>query len=419
MKLDYDFLSRMSRRLGGSFYVFDPETFVGNFISLQRCLHSYTPDARIAYALKSNYLPAICDLLSKMGGWAEVVSRLEFDIACTSLPTSRIVYNGPVKTEDDLIIALQGGSQLNVDSFHELSLLKNISGSFSDMPIGLRVCFPSPGAASRFGFDVASGELDQAIDEVSKIHAARLVALHCHATRRDLGVQSHVNRIRDLCLLADKLRSRHPIDTINIGGGILGDMPVALANQFPFPSPSVLESAHAIGEAFIRYRPAPGISLMIEPGTALAANAMCLAVKVIEVRKRSDGYQALLDSSINSVNPTRSKIQPSVNIVSNLDNAAQTYRLVGHTCMEHDILVDSIQAALRPGDFVVFNNRGAYSLNFTPHFIHPLPAVVDKHGNILKEPDDASSVTQTHRHYNSAISEGIINEYHADVRRQA
>ncbi len=418
MELDHQFLSAMSRRVGGSFYVFEPGRFVKNFNTLTTCFQSHGSNIHVAYALKANYLPAICDLLLHLDGWAEVVSRLELDIARRSLPMSRIVFNGPVKTEDDLKVALHGGCQLNIDSFHEIALLRKLSMSFDDIPVGLRVSFPSSGGCSRFGFDAESGELDDALSVISTIPRVRVITLHCHKTSRALGVQSHVNRVRDLCALALKLQSHHPITTINIGGGLLGNMPAALARQFPFPLPSVEESAHAIGHAFARYRSDSNLSLMVEPGTALVADTMSLVAKVIEVRKRSDGYQVLLDTSINSVNPTRSGILPIVSVVSEGRHPVRTFRAVGHTCMEHDVLIDDLEAGLTPGDFVIFHNRGAYSFNFTPHFIHPIPAVVDNKGNILKNADDVISVTQSHRHYSRAICEGVINEYHADLCRK-
>ncbi|EWH00869.1 hypothetical protein Q427_17070 [Halomonas sp. BC04] len=122
---------------------------------------------------------------------------------------------------------------------------------------------------------------------------------------------------------------------------------------------------------------------------------MCLVAPVVETRQRRGGWQALLDTGINSLNATRSATRPSLRVVSSslsaIGDVPRDYRLVGNTCMEHDIICESFMGCLDIGDFVVFENRGAYSLNYTPPFIVPCPAVVDFQGRLLKRaesPDD-------------------------------
>jgi diaminopimelate decarboxylase len=50
--------------------------------------------------------------------------------------------------------------------------------------------------------------------------------------------------------------------------------------------------------------------------------------------------------------------------------------VVGYTCMEHDCLYRGYEGALRPGDFVVFDNVGAYTVVMQPPFIRPAPAIL-------------------------------------------
>jgi hypothetical protein len=50
--------------------------------------------------------------------------------------------------------------------------------------------------------------------------------------------------------------------------------------------------------------------------------------------------------------------------------------VVGYTCMEHDCLYRGYRGALRPGDFVVFENVGAYTIVMQPPFIRPAPAIL-------------------------------------------
>lgn len=393
--LEHGFLESVSRDVGGAFYIFDEAVFRQNYLAFRDRLRSYWPGTDVAYAMKANYMPAIISAMACMQGRVESVSRFEYEVASLFLPGERIIFNGPLKRESDMRLALDAGSLIHLDSFKEIDILRTLSCEYSRLPVGLRLCFPSAQLSSRFGFEVEAEELERALEQLGTIEGVELVSLHCHATCRSLGVEDHVNRVRQLCELARSLLPHHPIDTINIGGGLLGEMPAFLRSQFPFPVPSLYEYADAIGDAFLRYRPSPITRLVVEPGVSMVGNTMCLVARVMEVRQRRGGWQALLDTSINSVNPTGSSIQPLFHAVLGRPERElnrRLFRLVGHTCMEHDVIGESLIADLEEGDFIVVENRGAYSLNYTPPFIVPAPAVVDRQGKVLKWADDTEHV---------------------------
>ncbi|WP_027962063.1 alanine racemase [Halomonas halodenitrificans] len=415
---DYTFLSSIFRRVGGAFYLFDGRKFHDNYVDLRDRLRRHWPDTELAYAMKANYMPPIGRLLVELGGWAEVVSAFEYRVARASLPGERIIFNGPIKSERDLRDALGAGSQLNLDSFREIQLLKRIAPEFGRIEVGLRVCFDFPDLVSRFGFEVEGGELEEALAALDSIPGLEVTGLHCHATRRSLGVADPVERVERLCRLAGRLLPRYPIRTINIGGGLLGDMPDSLRDQFAHAVPSLAEYADAIGRAFSRCSPTTSMRLMVEPGTSMVANCMSLVAPVVETRRRRGAWQALLDTSINSLNPTRSSTRPSLKVVSSSPSEAgrraREYRLVGNTCMENDILCEGVTGPLEAGDFVIFENRGAYSLNYTPPFIVPCPAVVDDQGRLLKRADSPETILASYLSPAHVGSEEDHHEYHVD-----
>lgn len=394
MVLNHQTLHNLSHLAGGTFYLFDENRFIENYSQLRERLRHYHSNTQVAYALKANYMPRICELINEMGGMAEVVSRFEFNIALRHLPATQLIFNGPIKLEDDLRKALHSGSTINVDSFREIALLERLAIEFNEVVIGLRVNFASL-PASRFGFQVESGELESALNRLKLIPNLKVVGLHCHVSDRARGVTAHTERIRLLGELASHLAPEYTIETLNIGGGLLGAMPDQLKSQFPFEVPSTADFANAIGLAFKRYAPSPTMQLIVEPGISMVADTHCLVAEVIEIRKRHDIHQALIDTSINSTNPTHSDSQPMLHAVTastNHNSKKNTYRLVGHTCMEHDVIGEDFKGHLEVGDYIVFENRGAYSLNYTPPFITPAPAVLNCQGRMLKRADDFSSM---------------------------
>jgi diaminopimelate decarboxylase len=50
--------------------------------------------------------------------------------------------------------------------------------------------------------------------------------------------------------------------------------------------------------------------------------------------------------------------------------------LVGYTCMEHDCLYKEYQGEIAIGDYIVFDNVGAYTTVFKPPFIRSSPPII-------------------------------------------
>src|SRR5690554_5236486 len=174
MIYEHAFLEGVSREVGGAFYVFDESAFRSNYLRLRDRLRWHWPGTEVVYALKANYMPPILHALATLQGWAEVVSRFEYEVARQFIPGERITFNGPVKRSEDLRVALQAGSQVNLDSFAEIDCLRQLSGEFNRLRIGLRLCFPSSQLSSRFGFEVEGVELEQALKELAAIRGADL-----------------------------------------------------------------------------------------------------------------------------------------------------------------------------------------------------------------------------------------------------
>ena len=52
----------------------------------------------IGYSYKTNYLPSLIKEMSNLGAYAEVVSRLEYDLALKiGVKPNKIIFNGPLK----------------------------------------------------------------------------------------------------------------------------------------------------------------------------------------------------------------------------------------------------------------------------------------------------------------------------------
>lgn len=149
-------ITNLREEYGDAFYLLDSEQFQKNFIELRDTFRSIYPNFNIAYSYKTNYTPKFCKLVDKMGGYAEVVSEMEMEIALRcGVKHNRIIWNGPIKNSQKLEEFLVAGGIDNVDCIEELDIIKGIAKRHpsNTINLGIRCNYEvGDGVVSRFGF---------------------------------------------------------------------------------------------------------------------------------------------------------------------------------------------------------------------------------------------------------------------------
>ena len=101
-------------------------------------------------------------LLHELGGFAEVVSDMEMEIALRiGVRPEHIIWNGPFKNAKKVEQLLIIGGTVNVDSAYELELIEDIAKKYPKrkLNIGIRCNFDvNDGVVSRFAFDIESDD---------------------------------------------------------------------------------------------------------------------------------------------------------------------------------------------------------------------------------------------------------------------
>lgn len=385
--LSYEDCQAIERREGSPFYLLDVNEFVRNYTTFQQAFEQQYRPVRLGYSYKTNYAPQLCRLVKDLGGYAEVVSRLEYELALRiGQRPDQIIFNGPVKTRDDIALGFANGSTINVDSHAELELvLAEAERSPNLRPrIGLRVnsCLRDAHGAShvqeglaqsRFGFPApVLGEVGERLRRANlPVHA-----LHGHtsSSSRETWIYEHITAT--LCRLARE-HFAETVEEINVGGGFYGPMPPELA---PPNAPTFDDYAEAIGRVM---RASPWVrskrpTLVLEPGVAIVANAMSFVTRVLEIKEFGDKVLAVADGNVFHTRPSmHTKRQPfGVIRAANTHAAERLLSVTGSTCMEKDYLLTDVTCALAPGDYLRIDNVGAYTIVMSPTFIHPAPAIV-------------------------------------------
>ncbi|PSB01129.1 decarboxylase [Merismopedia glauca] len=386
MRLNWQQLNDLEREYGDSFYLVDIDKFRGNYQEFIQGFQSIYQNTKIGYSYKTNYLPKLCKLAYGWGAYAEVVSQMEYDLAVKlGVSPNRIIFNGPLKRSNDLTNALLQGSIVNLDSLREVYILKEVAANYPEntFSVGLRCNFDiNTDRISRFGFDVTNGDLEDAFTTIKDIDNCTVAGLHCHFSTSHRSVESYRLRTQKLLELVNLFFSNNPPKFINVGGGFFGKMPPELCQQFDGDIPSYQAYAQAIAPQVAAQFTGDNLpELIVEPGVALVADVMQFAAKVIGIKTVRSRQIALLAGSIHNTKPTGSDKKPKIEVYkcdrsTSSDRLSGTIDLVGYTCMEHDCLYQGYQGDIAVGDYVVFDNMGAYTIVFKPPFISPNPAIV-------------------------------------------
>jgi diaminopimelate decarboxylase len=377
-------LENLAEQNGDSMWLLDSEKFNANSIAFRNAfIEAGWSNTTLAWSLKTLWIPPVVEAAIALGGLAEVVSPIEYDIAIAlGIDPRLVIVNGPLKTISHLDRVTAAGSQVNLDGPDEaadiLTLVKKYPGR--QFRVGLRVNIDiGIGQRSRFGFDAETDDLFVTFRELATCPQIAINGLHVHQnnTRVPEIYRRQSGRIVEL---VDALwGSESSPDFIDLGGGFAGAMPESLWRQIGhMPASPEAYAAAIIGELRRRW-PEGGPQLILEPGIALAANAMRFACRVGAIKMISGIRHAFVTASVYAVKPTLHPYDLPMQVVrpnDRLPNPGHT-TVSGWTCVEDDILATDCELELVRGDWLVFDNCGAYSFVMSPRFIRGTPAIVE------------------------------------------
>lgn len=368
---------KLGKEMGTPFYLFDERRFVDNYNLLRQTFKAIYPDYEVAYSYKTNYTPYICNLVKQLGGYAEVVSDMEYMLAKKlGYDNRNIVYNGPSKG----LLAfehLENGGILNIDSIDEA---KRIEAYCKKRPnqsytCGIRINMDlGDGFVSRFGLSTSNDDIPAVVDLIKSVPNLTLVGLHCHISRHR-GLEAWAKRAEIMLSVANKYIEGIP-DYISVGSGMFADMPQFLKEQFGGNSvPSYVDYAEVAIRPFANhYKGAVKKPILFtEPGTTVVARYLNFASKVLSIKEIRGRQIANMDGDFHNLGEicTMKKLPVTVIPGGNAQKIFPNLDVMGFTCLEQDVMYPGFEQGIAEGDILVFNNVGGYSIVSKPQFIKP------------------------------------------------
>lgn len=388
MNLSMPLVTQLMRTHGDALYILNSSLFAQNFVEMLTAFRKVYPETHIAYSYKTNYIPSLCRKIHQLGGFAEVVSEMEYELAVRiGVSPTDIYYNGPYKKEPFLREALLNGVNVNLDSLAEVRMATALARAHTDrsVAVGLRCNFEIDAeGVSRFGLDCEGEEFAQALEMIKQEKNLIITGIHCHFPTRQLD--SFHARAAGMTSLLRRL-SLPELRYVSFGGGYFGKVPPDFATVLGFSPPTYADYAAIVGKAMHDiFGPSDDVRLIIEPGSAIVADAMSLAARVVSIKTVRGRHIATLAASSYNVNPSAKGIRRPMDVFRDETHNAsgngankpmKTWNIVGYTCIEDDCLYTGYEGHLAEDDIVVFHNVGSYSVVFKPPFILPNVPVID------------------------------------------
>ena len=214
--MTYDEIKKIEAIAGSPFYLFNEGTFVDNFDNIAKAFGSRYEKFIIGYSFKTNYIPYMCGIIKKKGGFAEVVSRMEYDLALKiGFDPKNIIFNGPMKHYEDIELALDNQSIVNLDCFPEIEHVNKYASANpdKDIEVGIRVNMnlsDDSGTShvhgdikvGRFGFSTEESQMARLLDSLPD--NVKVISLHGHTTSIDRSTWCYKKIAQTLCEIAVK-----------------------------------------------------------------------------------------------------------------------------------------------------------------------------------------------------------------------
>lgn len=379
MIINAQVIGNLRKEYGDAFYLLDSEQFQKNFMELRDGFRKIYPNFNIAYSYKTNYTPKFCRLVCEMGGYAEVVSEMELEIAKrVGVPANRTIWNGPIKNVEVMETFLVEGGTINIDSKEELEIVREIVARHKDkiINLGIRCNYDvADGVVSRFGFDVHGDEFKVCLEYVTTTENVNFINFQCHFAKR--SVQYWPARAKGMVELLDCMGVIP--ERVDIGGGLFGKMPDSLKDQLGGNIPSYEDYVQAVAPVFAEFFAGKDVQpeLLIEPGSAVVGDCMKFAGTVKTIKDvRGKKFATVLGSQKNI---SMGSINPPMEVIA-MGGEQQEYTdldFVGFTCIEGDVLYHGYNGKLAHGDVIVIGNCGSYSIVMKPPFILPNFPILD------------------------------------------
>lgn len=383
----------LADKYGTPLLIYDVTTIRKNIESFRVALKNYKGTAKISYASKAFASVAMYQIIHQENISIDVVSGGELFIAKQAgFPGNRINFHGNNKSKQELEDALDYEiAHFIVDNFHELDMLSNLAKERQqEVTVILRV---TPGidadthkyvmtgqTDSKFGFDLQSGQAQEAVVKAMEAPYIQLEGLHIHIGSQIFETDSYLLSIKQVLSYVKEWQREFDfkLNVFNIGGGFgIQHTPEEEESQ----SEKQLETITAdlmrlLDEYQIEYP-----ELWIEPGRSIVGEA---GTTIYEVGSQKNlpkvrHYVSVDGGMADNIRPAFYDAKYFAKVANRMDaETTNEVSIAGKACESGDMLIwDLPLPEVEAGDRLAVFNTGDYTFVMASNYNRlPRPAVV-------------------------------------------
>jgi diaminopimelate decarboxylase len=357
----------------------------------------------VCYSVKANPALAIMQIVDRQSGGFDIVSggELERVLTVSKEAAHRVVFSGVGKTAAEMDLALRSGILIfNVESEAEVELLAERAAKLKvRAPLALRV---NPDVFAETHPYISTGLREHKfgvdIRKARKVYRAAARSRHLDPCGVSVHIGSQIRsaepfgaaiaRVVDLVLQLgrDGLNIRY----VDAGGGLGIDYHSKASSQNAAEDRTTAEKHVADYAAALMaplQRLGNDITLLLEPGRFLVAQAGALLARVLYVKKNGKKTFVITDAGMNDlIRPALYQAHHEIVPVKPRKGRKKTVDVVGPVCESGDFFArDRVMEELRPDDLVAILDAGAYGSSLSSNYnSRPRPAEVLVEGKSLR-----------------------------------
>jgi ornithine decarboxylase len=356
------------------FFAYSPATALAN---LEEYRTKFPAGTEICYAMKANSERSVLETFKEAGASFEVASKYELKLLEEiQVAPERIIYGTSVRPESHLSEFVRYG--VDRYAFDSLAELEKIARHAPGARVYVRALVDDQ-SDSVFRMSEKFGT--QPINVVELLTAAGEMGLVPYGISFNVGSQAKnpaawARGVRELTPVIEELKEKGiTIEMLNLGGGF----PYSYRTDDGYPS--LDEIMRPLNEALtaLPYE----VSILIEPGRALIANAFILVTTVIAISHRDNGTWAFTDAGVYNALFEALACQGStyykIEMLEPREGPTEGFIVTGPTGDNLDVLDGGalLPADLKIGDKLIIHDTGAYTFTLmTPFNGFPKPDTV-------------------------------------------
>lgn len=365
-------ISKIAKTVGTPTYIYSLRTLKRHYHAFADAFSSV--DNIICYSVKANSNLSVLSTLAGEGSGFDIVSGGElFRALKAGGDPKTIVFSGVGKREDEIEYALKSRILLfNVESAGELRLINKVAGRLKRKAgVAIRINpnvdakthpYISTGLKkNKFGIETREA-LGEYIYAKKRLKNLRLLGVDCHIGSQITALGPFIDALKKTRTFIGKLRKEGiEISYLDLGGG-LG---ITYDNEnAPHPS--------KYGEAIIEGTKGLGVTLIFEPGRAIAGNAGILVTSVLYTKKGSTKNFVIVDAGMNDL--SRPSLYDAYHGILPVKTPAKGARkvkvdIVGPICESADFLAkDRMLPPFKEGDLIAIMSAGAYGFTMSSNY---------------------------------------------------